>query len=77
MSAAEIVSLDEWRMRAGACDPGPEDPPPFRPALRLVEPDGRPGDAFRLEVFLGRARLVLAEPCNDEHRRSLFVVPAG
>jgi hypothetical protein len=79
MSAAQVISLDEWRARsprAGRYDYGPEDPPPFTPALRLVEPDEQPGDAFRLDVFLSRARLVLADG-QDESRPSLHAVPAS
>jgi hypothetical protein len=75
VSAAQVISLDEWRARLyGDQDFGPEDPPPFAPALRLVEPDERPGDAFRLDVFLSRARLVLADG-QDESRPALHAVP--
>jgi hypothetical protein len=77
VSAAQVISLDEWRARFhSGHEYGPEDPPPFAPALRLVEPDEQPGDAFRLDVFLSRARLVLADG-QDESRPALHAVPAS
>ena len=77
MSAAQVISLAEWRARFhGGDEYHPEDPPPIAPALRLVEPDEQPGDAFRLDVFLSRARLVLAEG-QDEGRPALHAVPAS
>jgi hypothetical protein len=76
MSAAQVISLDEWRARVhGGHEYGPEDQPPFTPALRLVEPDEQPGDAFRLDVFLSRARLVWAGG-KDESRPALHAVPS-
>ncbi len=79
MSVAEVISLDEWRARSGHLSrpDGPEDPPPFTPALRLVADDERPGDAFRLDVFLSRARLVLADTGQDHGRTVLHAVPAS
>jgi hypothetical protein len=75
VSAAQVISLAEWRARSHAGQEyGPDDQPPFTPALRLVEPDERPGDAFRLDVFLSRARLVLADG-QDESRPALHAVP--
>jgi hypothetical protein len=71
--AAEVISLDEWR--AGRYRP--EEPPPSAPALRLVDLDEQAGDAFRLDVFLARAQVVLAEVAQDEHRRALYAVPAS
>jgi hypothetical protein len=77
VSAAQVISLDEWRARShGQTGYGPEDPPPFAPALRLVEPGEQPGAAFRLDVFLSRARLVLADG-QDEGRPALYAVPAS
>ena len=73
MSVADVISLDEWR----AARYLPEDPPPSAPALRLVEPDERPGDALRLNVFLARARLVLAETGQARDLRPLHAVPAS
>ena len=55
MSGATVVSLAEWRERHTPFDP----PPPAAPMLRLVPPGG--ADAFRLEVFLARARAVMGE----------------
>ncbi|MDX6548175.1 MAG: hypothetical protein QOG33_1725 [Gaiellales bacterium] len=71
--AADVISLDEWR--AGRYSP--DEPPPCAPALRLVEQDERPGEPLRLDVFLARARVVLAEVRHDEHQRSLYAVPAS
>ena len=80
MSVAQVISLDEWRAR-GARPPEyheiPEDAPAFTPALRLVAVDERPGDAFRLDVFLSRARLVLADDGQDHRRTALYAVPAS
>jgi hypothetical protein len=76
MSAAQVISLDEWRARVhGGHEYGPEDQPPFTPALRLVEPDEQPGDAFRLDVSLPRPPLVLAG-AQDESRPALHAVPS-
>jgi hypothetical protein len=78
---AQIISLDEWRARSPHLprypDDHPEHAPPFTPALRLVASDERPGDAFRLDVFLSRARLVLAESGQDHGRTALHAVPAS
>jgi hypothetical protein len=71
--AAEVISLDEWR----ADRYPPDEPPPCAPALRLVDLDERPGEALGLDVFLARARVVLAEVRQDEHQRSLYAVPAS
>jgi hypothetical protein len=53
--SAPVVSLDEWR----AARRMPVEPVP--PTLRLVDDDDTP-PPFRLEVFLRRARAVMAEP---------------
>jgi hypothetical protein len=53
--SAPVVSLDEWR----AARRMPVEPVP--PTLRLVGDDDTP-PPFRLEVFLRRARAVMAEP---------------
>jgi hypothetical protein len=71
--AADVISLDEWR----AVRYPPDDPPPSAPALRLVDLDEQAGDAFRLDVFLARATVVLAEVAQDEHQRALYAVPAS
>ncbi len=73
MNVAEVISLDEWR----AARYLPEDPPPAAPALRLVEADERPGDALRLDVFLVRAQVVLAEAGHVRELRPLHAVPAS
>lgn len=53
--SAPVVSLDEWRAaRRMQVEPAP-------PTLRLVGDDDSP-PPFRLEVFLRRARVVMAEP---------------
>jgi hypothetical protein len=53
--SARVVSLEEWRAaRRMQAEPAP-------PALRLVG-DGDSPPPFRLEVFLRRARVVMAEP---------------
>jgi hypothetical protein len=70
---ADVISLDQWR----ADRYRPEPPPPFVPALRLVDHDEQRGDALRLDVFLARAQVVLAEVRQDEHQRALYAVPAG
>ncbi|HEV8449998.1 MAG TPA: hypothetical protein VGQ45_01090 [Gaiellales bacterium] len=59
MSCAEIISLDEWRSRRFM----PDDDPPAAPRLRVVGEDDpeESGSAFRLDAFLARARVVLAE----------------
>ena len=58
MSAATVISLAEWRAEH---HPPDDDLPPSGPFLRLVGEDERPGERFRLDVFLERARLVMAE----------------
>ena len=60
MSVAEIISLDEWRMRNG--DHGPEDPPPFTPALRLVDAHERPGEGLRLDAVQHRSTFNFLPP---------------
>jgi hypothetical protein len=72
MSDATVISLDEWR----AARSEPDDPPPAAPLLRLVGPDERPGDVFRLEVFLARARMVLGETAQTPARPALRAVHA-
>jgi len=55
--SAQVISLAEWRAARG-----PKDDPPSPPAaLRLVAGGEGPGDVFRLEVFLARARAVMGE----------------
>jgi hypothetical protein len=70
---ADVISLDEWR----ADRYRPEQPPPSAPALRLVDQDEKRGDALRLDAFLARASVVLAEVRQDEHQRALYAVPAS
>lgn len=53
--SAQVVSLEEWR--AARLIQGESE----RPALRLVGDTDSP-PPFRLEVFLRRARVVMAEP---------------
>jgi hypothetical protein len=80
VSAAQVISLDEWRARSPHAHRAedPEDQPRFVPVLRLVEPDERPAQSFRLDVFLSRARLVLAETSHDDGRPAgLHAVPAS
>jgi hypothetical protein len=55
--SALVISIDEWRAAHG----GPDDDLPPPAALRVVAAGERPGDAFRLEVFLARARAVMGE----------------
>lgn len=57
---ARVVSLEEWRAARRA--PAGVAPP----ALRLVGGDDSP-PPFRLEVFLRRARAVMAEPHEPEY----------
>ena len=57
---ARVVSLEEWR--AGRRAPVELAPP----ALRLVGGNDSP-PPFRLEVFLRRARAVMAEQHEYEH----------
>jgi hypothetical protein len=55
-----VVSLVEWRAaRRMQVEPAP-------PTLRLVGDTDSP-PPFRLEVFLRRARAVMAEPHEPEH----------
>ena len=57
---AEVVSLDEWRARrAPVAEADVPEPAPLR-LLRLVV-DGDEPPAFRLDVFLRRARAVMGE----------------
>lgn len=65
MSAA-VVSLAEWRESRFGPD---DDLPPAAPSLRLVAAGEGPHDALRLEVFLARARAVMAEQRPMEVRR--------
>ena len=55
-----VISLDEWRARRRPGDRPDPDPGAARPVLRLVEPGERP-TPFRLDVFLSRAALIMAE----------------
>jgi hypothetical protein len=57
---ARVVSLAEWRAARRA----PVEAAP--PSLRLVGEDDSP-PPFRLEVFLRRARAVMAEPHEHEY----------
>ena len=57
MTTAHVISLDDWRARHGWC----EDEPPPVPRLRLVGADEPSAQVFTLEVFLARARAVMAE----------------
>jgi hypothetical protein len=76
MSAAQVISLDEWRARVhGGHEYGPEDQPPFTPALRLVEPDEQPGDAFRLDVSPSRTPRV-RDGARNKSRPALHAVPS-
>jgi hypothetical protein len=59
MTGPRVVSLAEYR--ALRRSPHDDPPPPARPLLRLVDEAERPGDAFRLDVFLERARILMAE----------------
>jgi hypothetical protein len=58
--SARVVSLEEWRTARRM----PVDQAPA--ALRLVG-DGDSPPAFRLEVFLRRARIVMAEPYHHSY----------
>jgi hypothetical protein len=69
MNGGEVVSLAEWR---ASTRPPDDDLPPSGPFLRLVGPGERPGQAFRLDVFLARAQVVMAE-----RRPPLRVVAGG
>jgi hypothetical protein len=57
---AEVVSLDEWRARRAPAEADVPEPAPLR-LLRLVV-DGDEPTAFRLDVFLRRARAVMGDP---------------
>jgi hypothetical protein len=58
--SARVVSLEEWRAaRRMQVEPAP-------PALRLVGDNDSP-PPFRLEVFLRRARVVMAEPYQHSY----------
>jgi hypothetical protein len=57
MNTAHVISLDDWRARHGWC----EDEPLPVPRLRLVGADEPSAQVFTLEVFLARARAVMAE----------------
>ena len=55
-----VVSLEEWRAaRRIQVEPAP-------PALRMVGDTDAPSP-FRLEVFLRRARVVMAEPYQQSY----------
>jgi hypothetical protein len=69
MTGGQVVSLAEWR---ALTRPPDDDLPPPGPVLRLVGADERPVAAFRLDVFLARAKLVMAE-----QRAPLRVVSGG
>jgi hypothetical protein len=60
---AEVVSLDEWRARRAPVEADVPEPAPLR-LLRLVV-DGDEPAAFRLDVFLRRARAVMGEPRSE------------
>jgi hypothetical protein len=58
--SSRVVSLEEWRSaRRIQVEPAP-------PALRLVGDTDSP-PPFRLEVFLRRARVVMAEPYQGSY----------
>ncbi len=58
--SGNVVSLAEWRARRRPDERPDPDPGTARPVLRLVEPGERPAP-FRLDVFLSRAALIMAE----------------
>jgi hypothetical protein len=70
MSDTNVVRLDEWR----AARSQPDEPPPAAPLLRLVGPEERPGDVFRLDVFLARARVVMGETAQAPARPALRAI---
>jgi hypothetical protein len=70
--STNVISLDAWR----AARSEPDEPPPAAPLLRLVGPDERPGDVFRLDVFLARARVVMGETAQTPARPALRALPA-
>jgi hypothetical protein len=70
MTTATVISLAEWR--AVNRPPDDDDMPPAGPFLRVVGEDERPGERFRLDVFLARAEVVMAE-----RRPPLRVVAGG
>jgi hypothetical protein len=61
MSAARVISLDDWRARRR----WPVEDPPPAPVLRLVGADEPSAQVFSLEVFLERARVVMSEHQGD------------
>jgi hypothetical protein len=62
MNTAKIISLDERRARYQPIEDGP-----YRaPMLRLVGADEPTAQVFTLEVFLTRARVVMAQPEQSE-----------
>jgi hypothetical protein len=69
MTTANVISLAEWR---AVNRPPDDDLPPAGPFLRLVGEDERPAARFRLDVFLARAEVVMAE-----RRPRLRVVAGG
>jgi hypothetical protein len=61
---ATVVSLDEWRAaRRAPVEADVPAPAPLR-LLRLVV-DGNEPPPFRLDVFLRRARAVMADPADE------------
>jgi hypothetical protein len=67
VTGANVISLDEFR----AARRGPDDDlPPSAPRLFLVGQE--PPDPLRLDVFLARARVVMAEA----RRQQMHVVGA-
>jgi len=69
MNGGQVVSLAEWR---ALTRPPDDDLPPSGPFLRLVRAGEKPGETFRLDVFLARAKVVMAE-----QRPPLRVVSGG
>ena len=55
--SGRVISMAEWR----AARTTPEDDPPPAPGLRLLAAGESPAEAFRLEVFLARARVVMGQ----------------
>jgi hypothetical protein len=69
MSCGDVISLAEWRANNRPPD---DDLPPSGPYLRVVGEDEPSSGRFRLDVFLARAEIVMAES-----RPPLRVVAGG
>ncbi len=72
----EVCKVIPLAARRPWAEPAHDLPSP--PRLRLAVPGEREGDAFRLETFLARARIVMSEPdAGGEHPALRAIPPAS